>query len=155
MNRIAFLTLASCLLLNSTVIAEDKLERETRIAKYLTGAKFVGRFTVEGANDFNPKSEEYTISKCEPLDEEDAYRLTARIKYGDIDNEVPIDLKILWAGKTPVITLDNVWIPGMDAFDARVMIRNNRYAGTWTHGDKGGLLFGRIEHTDTDNRKDK
>jgi len=51
----------------------------------------------------------------------------------------------LWSGNTPVITLDNLWIPGMGTFSARVLIHQGRYAGTWSHGDKGGHLFGRIE----------
>jgi hypothetical protein len=68
--------------------------------------------------------------------------MTARIKYGDVDSEVPLDLKILWAGRTPVITLDAFWIPGMGTFDARVMIHANRYAGTWQHDAVGGEMYG-------------
>jgi hypothetical protein len=41
--------------------------------------------------------------------------------------------------------LDNVAIPGLGTFDARVIIDGNRYAGTWTHGEVGGHMFGKIE----------
>ena len=120
-------------------------DREQRLAKYLSGAKFIGNFTIEGQSDKLPKPEAYTISKCEKLPQPDMYRLTARIKYGDIDSEVPLDLKILWSGKTPVITMDSFWIPGMGTFGARVLIHSGRYAGTWQHDAVGGHLFGVIK----------
>tara|TARA_R110002049_G_scaffold47902_1_gene138350 strand:+ start:37865 stop:38395 length:531 start_codon:yes stop_codon:yes gene_type:complete len=118
--------------------------REEKLAEYLSGAKFSGRFTLEGRPDAAPKAEEYTISKCEKLPAENMFRFTARIKYGDTDQEVPMDLKVLWSGQTPVITLDSFWIPGMGTFSARVLIHSDRYAGTWQHDEKGGHLFGRI-----------
>lgn len=124
---------------------EKAKQREEKLAQYLSGARFVGKFTVEGKEDSEPKTEEYVISKCEKLPQKDLYRLTARIKYGDVDNEVPLDLKILWSGTTPVMTLDSVWIPGMGTFGARVLIHRGRYAGTWQHDDKGGHLFGLIK----------
>lgn len=124
--------------------AEEQRTREVRLAKYLTGAKFLGNFTIEGKSDALPKPEAYTISKCEKLPQPDMYRLTARIKYGEIDSEVPLDLKILWAGGTPVITMDAFWIPGMGTFGARVLIHAGRYSGTWQHDEVGGHLFGVI-----------
>ncbi len=119
--------------------------RETRLADYLNRSKFVGRFTVDGREDGKLKPETYEISKCEKLPADDMYRLTAKIVYGDTNSEVPLDLKIVWAENTPVITIDSMWIPGMGTFSSRVMIHNNRYAGTWTHDEKGGHLFGKIE----------
>ena len=121
-----------------------QLPREQRIANYLTGAKFVGSYTIDAKGLRDPKEETYTISKAEKLPAEDMYRLTARIQYGDTDGEFPMELKILWAGNTPVITLDKVWIPGLGTFSARVLILNGRYAGTWDHDAVGGHLIGRI-----------
>ncbi len=122
--------------------------RETRLAEYLNGCKFVGRFTLDGRDGGTPKEEEYTISRCEKLPAADMYRMTARIRYGDVDSEVPLDVKILWSGETPVITLDALWIPGMGTFSSRVLIHRERYSGTWQHDDKGGHLFGRIVAAD-------
>ncbi|TWU24172.1 hypothetical protein Pla52o_20960 [Novipirellula galeiformis] len=119
-------------------------DRAERLATYLSGAKFVGKFTVDGKEDALPKTEEYTISKCEKLAEKNMYRLTARIKYGDVDSEIPMDLPILFAGNTPVITLHSFGIPGMGTFDARVLIHDGRYSGTWQHDQVGGHLFGKI-----------
>ncbi|TWT98727.1 hypothetical protein [Neorhodopirellula pilleata] len=117
--------------------------RPKRIAEYLTGATFTGQFTVAGKSDTKPES--YTISSCEPLGHDDLYRLKVKIRYGDVDGEFPMDLKILWSGNTPVITMDAIWIPGLGTFSARVLIHQDRYAGTWQHDDKGGHLFGTIE----------
>lgn len=122
----------------------DDGDRDERLAKYLTGVKFVGMFRIDGKEDAPGKVEEYTISKCEKLPKPNTFRMTARIKYGDVDSEVPLELTILWSGKTPVITLDSFWIPGMGTFDARVLIHSNRYAGTWQHGKVGGVMFGKI-----------
>lgn len=119
-------------------------ERAETLEDDLTDVKFVGKFTFDGRPDAAPKAEEYTIKRCEKLAAEHMYRLTARIQYGDVDSEVPLDLKILWAGNTPVITLDALWIPGMGTFSARVLLHRGRYSGTWQHGDKGGHLFGKI-----------
>ncbi len=138
------LLLLSVFLSFATIVAADESDREARLANYLTGAKFVGKFTVDGKEDKPPKTEQYTISKCEKLPEPDMYRLTARIKYGDVDSEVPMDIKILWSGNTPVMTLDALWLPGMGTFDARVLIHADRYAGTWQHDKVGGHLFGKI-----------
>lgn len=123
---------------------EAEKSRETKIAEYLTGAKFVGRYTTDSDKEASAKPETYTISKVEKLPEPDLYRLTSRIQYGTTDSEVPMDLKILWSGTTPVITLDNLWIPGMGTFSARVLIHDGRYSGTWSHDEVGGHLFGKI-----------
>jgi hypothetical protein len=124
--------------------------RGQRLAAYLTGKKFVGGFTMDGSDNRDLKPEEYEIRQCEKMPEEDKFRLTARIKYGDVDQELPLEIKILFAGDTPVITLDSMWIPGMGTFDARVLIRRDRYAGTWKHDAKGGHLFGKIVPVATD-----
>ena len=120
-------------------------KRDEKLASYLTGAKFVGQFTVDGKENGERKTEEYTISKCEKLPQKNLYRFTARIKYGEVDSEVPLPLTVLWSGNTPVITLDNLTIPGMGTFSARVLIHSDRYAGTWQHDAVGGHMFGKIE----------
>lgn len=125
-------------------VDQDQQAREQRLAQYLTGAKFVGRYTTDGDQQEATQPETYTINKAEKLAERNRFRLTTRIQYGGKDVEVPIDLNILWSGNTPVITLDNVGIPGMGTFSARVLIHNGRYSGTWSHDEKGGHLFGHV-----------
>ncbi len=110
----------------------------------LSNAILSGHFTVLGQEELNPKREEYTISSVQKLEEGDYWLFKARIKYGNTDRTLPIPLEVKWAGTTPVITLDNVTIPGMGTFDARVVIHDNQYVGTWRHGEKSGQLFGVI-----------
>jgi hypothetical protein len=111
----------------------------------LTNVKLTGSFTVTGREDRGPRSEEYTITSAMKLPEGDLWLLKARIKYGDKDTTVPIPLEIKWAGDTPVITLTDLSIPGLGTFTSRVVIYENRYAGTWQHGKVGGNLFGKID----------
>jgi hypothetical protein len=117
----------------------QKLQRD------LTGVKLVGRFTVAGKENGNPRPEEYTISRATKLPEGDTWLIQARIKYGDKDVTVPVPVEIKWAGDTPVITLTNLTLPGLGTFTSRVVIYEGRYAGTWQHGEVGGHLFGTIE----------
>ncbi|MEM7456905.1 MAG: peptidylprolyl isomerase [Planctomycetota bacterium] len=125
---------------------DEQQELIEKLERYLTGVKFIGQFTVTGMEEDAPTAEEYTIKKAEKTPDGDYWLLTVRIKYGDNDIEMilpPIEIK--WADGTPVITVDQISIPGLGTFDARVLIRNNKYAGTWQHDSVGGHLFGRIE----------
>jgi hypothetical protein len=124
-----------------------------KLEKTLTGAKLTGKFTVEGKEDANPKSESYTITSARKLPEGDLWMLKTRIQYGNTDKTLPIPLEIEWAGDTPVITMTNFAIPDLGTFTCRVLIYENRYAGTWQHDKVGGLLFGKIERADTEEGK--
>jgi hypothetical protein len=116
-----------------------------KLAEELTNVKLIGRFTVTGKEDREPKEEEYTILSAMKLPDDDLWLIKARIKYGDKDVTVPMPLEIKWAGDTPMITLTNFTIPNLGTFSSRVLIYEGRYAGTWQHGKVGGHLFGRVE----------
>jgi hypothetical protein len=126
------------------VSADQVRDRNDRLAKQLTGVKFVGRFSVDGRIEQTLDREEYHIIRTVKLDADDLWTITARIKYGDHDMAVPMTMKILWAGETPVITVDQMSIPGFGTFDAYVLIRDGKYSGTWKHNDVGGHLIGEI-----------
>ena len=74
----------------------------------------------------------------------DIWLFTARIQYGSHDVTIPLPLRVVWAGDTPIITLDKMPILGIGSFTARVMIFNDQYAGMWDGGNHGGLMFGKI-----------
>lgn len=116
-----------------------------KLERMLTGAKLVGHFTVDGRPMTDLKEETYEIAKLEKLPEGEKWIVTARIKYGDVDMKVPVPLDIEWAGRTPVMTMDNMTIPLMGTFSTRVVFHANKYAGTWQHDNVGGHLFGRVE----------
>lgn len=122
-------------------------------AKKMTNSTLVGNFTVDGQTG-SLTEERYDLKSVSKMPRGDYWLFKARIRYGDHDVTVPLPLEVKWAGQTPVITLNNVPIPGLGTFDARVLIDGNRYAGTWQHGEVGGLLFGRVETSSTEEDTD-
>ena len=123
--------------------AEDAKFRN--FEKRLSGTRLTGRFTMSGQSDREPTPETYEILRVEKLEKGDFWRITARIKYGKHDVTVPLAIQVKWAGNTPVMTVDSLFVPGLGTFDARVLFRKNKYSGTWAHGDVGGHLFGTFE----------
>jgi hypothetical protein len=141
-----------CLSLSGFAVAQEKVDldaitraRFEKFEKLLTGAKFKGSFTLDDKPLSDLQEEQYDIEKVEKLPEADLWSITARIKYGKKDFTVPVPLHVKWAGETPVMTLDNLTLPGFGTFSARVVLHIDKYAGTWQHDSKGGHLFGRIE----------
>jgi hypothetical protein len=139
----------------ASAIDEETQALYDKLAKYLTGTRWKGKFTVTGM-DKDPTEEQYEITKAVKAEEGDYWNLIARIKYGKNDTTIPLPpLEIKWAGKSPVITVDKMVIPGMGTFDARVLIRKGKYAGTWAHDAVGGHLFGTITRIEDDKQKDE
>jgi hypothetical protein len=123
-------------------LAKEELEK--KFQETLDGATLVGRFTSarKGKSDGGGE-EKYKIDSVKKIGG-DLWLFTARIQYGNHDATVPLPLRVLWAGDTPVITLDKFPVPGFGTFSARVMIYDNQYAGMWDGGNHGGLLSGKI-----------
>lgn len=119
--------------------------RNDKFAKNFSGAVLNGQFTVDGKPLDQLKAEKYEIVRAKKLPKGDQWSIEARIKYGKYDLVVPVPVDIKWAGNTPVITLDDITIPGMGTFSARVLLHKDRYAGTWQHDAVGGHMFGAIE----------
>ena len=123
----------------------NREELEKQFAETMTGTTFVGHYTLgEIKPDTKLPEERYTITKASKL-KDDYWLIQTRIQYGDHDVNLPLPLRVIWSGDTPVITLDEVPVPGLGTFTARVLIYKNQYAGTWSGKDHGGHLFGRIE----------
>ncbi|MCA9185235.1 MAG: hypothetical protein R3E01_26570 [Pirellulaceae bacterium] len=123
---------------------------EKDFAERLTNSILVGRFTIDGSGDLSTgKEERYEIGRVQKYDG-DRWTFNARIKYGDHDVTVPLLLKVKWAETTPVLTLDDLTIPGLGTFSARVLFHGDRYVGTWQHGDVGGHMFGNIRSKDAE-----
>lgn len=115
-----------------------------KFEQIMNGAVLAGQFTILGREREPMPPEEYTIKRVSKLADGDYWLFQARIKYSDKDVTVPLPLEVKWAGETPVITLTDLTIPALGTFSARVVIDNGKYAGTWTHGDAGGHMFGVI-----------
>lgn len=134
-------------------VQESKPAADTRseeFKKCITNVTLVGNFTMDGAEEANLQREEYVISGAVKLGNGDLWALTSRIRYGTVDITLPVPVHVKWAGDTPVITVDSVAIPGLGTFSARVLLDKSRYAGTWSHDEKGGHMFGVIERNTTE-----
>jgi len=118
---------------------------EVALSKMLSGATLEGSFTSTGAGKDPSKlaREKYTLGEVKKL-AGDMWQFQARIEYGGKDVTLPIALPIRWAGDTPVVTVDDLPLPGFGTVSARVMFFQNHYAGYWKHGDHGGNMFGVI-----------
>ncbi len=123
--------------------ADDNKVRYAKFTRDMSGVKLLGEFTVDGSGVTS--KEEYTILKVKKIDGGDLWLFTARMKYGKIDLTLPMPIPIKWAGNTPVISLDNMTIPGLGTFSAHVVVDGNKYAGTWKHGQAAGHMFGSIK----------
>jgi hypothetical protein len=137
----------------STSIAQEESKTKTKPAppiaefeQYLSDSVLTGVFTMDGDKLDKLEPESYEIKKAKKMEGyESLWEITARIKYGKKDIEVPVEIDIEWIGKTPVMVMESSAIPGLGTFSARVVFHDKKYAGTWKHDDKGGHLFGRVE----------
>lgn len=130
----------------------DDAAKIAALEKQLSGTKFIGAFTIDGKKGA-PAKEEYTILDVKKIGKGDLFLFRARVKYGKTDITLPMPLPIKWAGDTPVISMDNLSIPGLGTFSAHVVIDGDKYAGTWKHGKVGGHLFGKISRIKTTQEK--
>lgn len=128
--------------------AQEKPISQTRITEfeqYLSNSVLTGVFTIDGKALDKQEPESYEIKSAKKLEGYDAlWEITARIKYGNKDVELPVEINIEWAGKTPVMVMDSMTIPGLGTFSARVVFHDGKYAGTWKHDAVGGHMFGRV-----------
>jgi hypothetical protein len=126
----------------ATVPSQEQLDKKFQAT--LTGATLSGHFTDQSKpTETLPKEEKYTIKAVTKV-KDDIWLFQSRIQYGGHDVTLPLPLRVVWAGDTPVITLDDFPVPGFGKFTCRVMIYDDKYAGTWDGGNHGGLLFGKI-----------
>ena len=124
--------------------------RAKQLAQKLTNSTLVGmwqmtRQLADGTqSDLTPpKPEKYVITKATKL-LGDRWVIAARITFGDKDVTLPVPVRIVWAEDTPIITLNELDLPGIGTYSARVMIFGDYYAGTWFGDGYGGVLSGKI-----------
>ncbi len=126
---------------------------EKKFSESLSHSKLVGHYTLWG-QEGTPKKDTYTIDSA-TKQEEGYWTFVVRIQYDGHDVKLPLRLKVLWAGDTPVITLNKVPVPKLGTFSARVVFNDGQYAGVWDGGNHGGHLYGKIEKQDSDKQPQK
>jgi hypothetical protein len=124
---------------------DHQAELEAKLSKMLSGATLEGSFTHSGPGADGAKlaREKYTLGEVKKI-AGDVWQFPTRIQYGGHDVTLPIMLPIRWAGDTPLVVVDEVTLPGLGTFSARVLFFDGHYAGYWKHGDHTGNLFGEI-----------
>ena len=118
------------------------LERD--FAERMQNVALVGHFTIDGREDMGGRPERYELASVTKVGENE-WRFDARITYGSTDVTLPVTVPIVWAGDTPMISITDFEIPTLGTFDTRLIFHDDRYAGSWQHGEFGGLMYGTIE----------
>ena len=127
------------------VASLSELERE--FSEQMRDVVLEGNFTIEGVDSGDRRPERYEISQVTKLDDR-RWRFDARVTYGNVDVTLPVVVPVVWADGTPMVSITDFAIPGLgDEFGARVVFYDSRYAGTWDHGEYGGLMYGTISST--------
>lgn len=124
--------------------AEDaaQLANEKAFEERMKGVTLVGYSTrLDREGNFGP--ERYKIDSVTKTSGE-TWLFKARMSYQGKEVAVPIPITIKWAGKAPVITLEDFTIPGFGAWTAHVVLSGNQYAGTWSGKNGGGQMYGKI-----------
>jgi hypothetical protein len=127
------------------------LDRERRFTERMRGVVLEGywRMTQPGDADpqaprlSDPRPERYAIVGAQKLSG-DQWLITARIQYATRDVNLPVPVRVVWAGDTPVITVNELALPLLGTYSARVMIYHDAYAGIWHGGGHGGVMSGTI-----------
>jgi hypothetical protein len=128
---------------------DGQAELERQFAETMTGAVLEGSYSVTGAEDPAPKQDKYTLGEVRKLRGK-LWLFETRIQYGENDLKLPLTVPVEWAGDTPVISITDFEVPGMGKFTARVLFYRGEYAGTWSAGDHGGQMWGRVVHPESD-----
>ena len=119
-------------------------DREQAFTDQMRNVALEGHFTIEGQERRDGNPELYEISQVTKLDG-DRWRFDVRVVYGSVDVTLPVVVPIVWAGDTPMVSITDFAIPGLgEEFGARVIFYDDRYAGTWDHGQYGGMMYGII-----------
>ncbi len=130
----------------------SRAELEKQFEETLTGATLTGVWQMTGEGGLSgqaaltePKPDQYVIGKIAKVSDE-YWVITARIQYADKDVNIPVPVRVVWAEDTAIITLNDLAMPLLGTYSARVMIHHGFYSGVWYCGGKnyGGVMQGRI-----------
>ncbi|MEE2638868.1 MAG: hypothetical protein VYE68_16730 [Acidobacteriota bacterium] len=122
------------------------LERD--FTERMQDVTMVGHFTIEGRETRGGSPERYEIASVTKVGQ-DQWRFEVRMVYASVDVTLPVVVPMVWAGDTPMVSITDFSIPGLEGtFTSRVFFYTDRYAGSWQHGQYGGLMYGHIEGMD-------
>ena len=123
--------------------APDRAELEAAFAALMSNATLSGAATDSARAGKDNFEDAYQLGTVEKL-EGDEWSFEWMLERGDTTLPLSVKAQVLWAGDTPVITVDEARIPFVGTYSARVVVHGGRYAGTWDGGDHGGHLWGMV-----------
>lgn len=136
----------------------DSRTKEEAFEDAMRGAVLEGHFTVssrDGQPDQADSGDEAVRLRTERYELQrvvhfagDMWTFMARIQFGEHDVTVPVPVKVVWAGDTPMASVTDLGLPGLGTYTARVVFYRDSYAGMWSGREHGGHLFGRIVRPD-------
>lgn len=127
-------------------------DAEQAFVDQLQNKTLVGKSSYDGRPNEQPQQDSYQIGVVKKLQGSD-WLVNARFDASGENVDIPVPVKVHWAGDTPVLSITDVNLPGIGAgFSARVLFYRDRYVGTWDHGDEGGHLWGTIESEKSQSR---
>ena len=117
--------------------------RERAFTDAMRNVVLDGVFTVDGQSGA-PRPDRYEIAGVDKVGD-NLWRFSVRMVHESVDVTLPVVVPMQWIDDTPMVMLTDYTIPTLGTFSARVFFYNDRYAGTWQHGNEiGGHLYGRI-----------
>lgn len=120
-------------------------DQEKEFTTLLTKATLVGRWCLVREGQLTPERDEsYEIVSAQKGDG-DKWTVNAKLKYQEQMIVVPIPVRVLWAGGAAIMMVDGLAIPGGGTYSARVLFHGETYSGTWSGGDRTGMLHGVVK----------
>ena len=126
---------------------ESLTDLERDFTERMQNVVLVGHFTIEGRETGGGSPERYEITRAVKVGD-GQWRFDVHMVYGSVDATLPVVVPIVWAGDTPLVSITDFTIPTLGTFTARVFFYDDRYGGSWQHGQFGGLMYGEIEPMD-------
>ena len=114
---------------------------EKRFQESLSNVTLSGTFVEDGINEVS--EDRYVIERVTKASG-DTWKFHVRFEYNQREMKFTLPAEVKWAGETPVIVLTNFPLPGAGMIDARIVLSNSRYAGTWMGKKHGGKMFGNV-----------
>jgi len=125
----------------------NQAAREAAFARLLTGARLEGYTTLtDGDGNLmgtELEADSYDLAKVEK-GEDGKWRFTALINYGGRPIPISVSLPVEWAGDMPVIDVEDMKVPFMGTYSARVLFDGDRYVGVWRGDGYGGHILGKV-----------
>lgn len=137
------LGLSSIWLLCFSAVGEDRplTALEKRFQESLNNVTLSGTFIEDGIAEVS--EDRYVIERVSKSSG-DTWKFQVRLEFNQKEMKISVPAEVKWAGDTPVIVLSNFPLPGAGMIDARIVLSNSRYAGTWMGKKHGGKMFGNV-----------